>query len=365
MASTSNFVPQLPLPDIFGKLAYQTFQQTKNALSLAHKMAASRLTEWVLPESWHQPLQELSPELLSQLKQMNDNLMERDWEDAQEGVYPQSLLFESQWDDFLRYYPQVWLELGKVWQRLPKKNYQHFDAEIETQGYPKYYLQNFHHQPNGYLSDRSAELYDLQVELLFNGCANAMRRRILAPLKSELTANFAHLLPQQIRVLDVACGTGYTLRALRATLPKASLFGLDLSPAYLRRANQLLSQFPGELPQLVQGKGEELPYLDQYFHAVTSVFLFHELPGKIRQQVIEEAFRVLKPNGVFIICDSMQAVDRPEFTPMMENFPTLYHEPYYRHYIHDDLQLRLEQAGFTDIRIENHLVSKYWIARRG
>ena len=42
--------------------------------------------------------------------------------------------------------------------------------------YPDYY-QNFHHQTDGYLSDHQA-LYDLQVEILFNGSADAMRRRV-------------------------------------------------------------------------------------------------------------------------------------------------------------------------------------------
>lgn len=47
-------------------------------------------------------------------------------------------------------------------------------------------MQNFHHQTNGYLSDLSANLYDLQVEIFFGGLADAMRRYILAPLKRGL-----------------------------------------------------------------------------------------------------------------------------------------------------------------------------------
>ena len=59
----------------------------------------------------------------------------------------------------------------------------------------------------------------------------------------------------------------------------------------------------------------------KYFHAVSCVFLFHELPAAARQRVIEEAFRVTKPGGVFVICDSMQMLDSPEFEAMMGEFP--------------------------------------------
>ena len=230
-------------------------------------------------------------------------------------------------------------------------------------GYPDYYLQNFHYQTDGYLSDMSANLYDLQVEILFNGAADAMRRRILDPLKQGLQA-FAQVPPQQQKVLDIACGTGRTLKMLRGTLPKVSLFGADLSPAYLRKANQLLSEISGELPQLVQANAEELPYLDNYFHGLTSVFLFHELPAAARQNVINEAYRVLQPGGVLVICDSMQASDSPDFQTMMDNFPAIFHEPYYRHYTTDNLEERLMTAGFTNLKVENHFVSKYWTASK-
>ncbi|MBD0301777.1 MAG: class I SAM-dependent methyltransferase, partial [Tolypothrix sp. T3-bin4] len=216
---------------------------------------------------------------------------------------------------------------------------------------------------DGYLSDYSANLYDLQVEILFGGSADAMRRRILAPLKEGLKV-FSDVSPRQIRVLDVACGTGRTLKSIRAALSQASLYGTDLSPAYLRKAIEQLSQIPGELPQLVQANAEELPYLDNYFHAVTSVFLFHELPPTVRQRIIEECFRVTKPGGVFIICDSIQMSDAPELEPLMENFHETFHEPYYKHYSTDNLVERLEKAGFLNITTQDHFMSKYLIAHK-
>lgn len=343
------------------KLSYQTLQQSKNYLSLGHKTFFTQLQNLLYPPQ--EPSQKISPQAIATIQNRLNQLLEADWQDTQKGIYPESVLFDNQWTDVLINYPLLCLDLPQIWERISQKQYQEFSKEIDQQGYPSYYLQNFHHQTNGYLSDLSANLYDLQVELLFGGTADAMRRRILSPLKRELQ-KFQETQQKQIRILDVACGTGRTLKLIRSALPKASLIGTDLSPAYLRKANQLLSQNPGELPQLVQANAEELPYLDHYFHAVTCVFLFHELPPAVRQTVIEQCFRVTKPGGVFIICDSIQLSDSPELVEIMESFPSTFHEPYYKHYITDDLIDKLEKAGFQNIETQTHFLSKYLIAHK-
>ncbi|HBB32266.1 MAG TPA: SAM-dependent methyltransferase [Cyanobacteria bacterium UBA9273] len=351
------------MSDTLTKLAYQTFQQGKSVFALAHKSISSQLMNLVYPPVNQLKTQPVSPEILLQFRQKLEQIQETDWQDAERGVYPESLLFDNPWADFLRYYPEICLDLPRTWERTHHNQFQDFSPDIETDEFPSYYRRNFHYQTDGYLSDTSANLYDLQVEILFNGAADPMRRRILFPLKEGLKA-FDSVSPKQIRVLDVACGTGRTLRMIRGTLPQAALFGIDLSPAYLRKANQLLSDIPGELPQLLQAKAEELPYRDNYFHGISCVFLFHELPPSVRQRAIEQCFRVMQPGGIFVICDSIQAIDFPQLKPMMDNFPVMFHEPYYRHYITDDLVKRLEQAGFEAITTQNHFMSKYWIARK-
>lgn len=343
------------------KLAYQTFQQGKGIFGIAHKTLTTQLGQILAPHAKPET-EPLSAEALQIIQARAKRLLDRDWLDAEQGIYPTELLFDNAWIDFFRYYPSVWLDLPGIWERMGDRRHQDFSTHVRTEGYPSYYVQNFHHQTDGYLSDYSANLYDIQVEILFNGTADAMRRRILAPLKRGLEG--FDLAPHQLRVLDVACGTGRTLRQIRAALPSVSLYGVDLSPAYLRKANQLLSELPGELPQLVQANAESLPYLENYFHGITSVFLFHELPPEVRQTVIEESFRVLQPGGVFVICDSIQMSDSPELAVAMRNFPVLFHEPYYRHYTTDNLEERLEKAGFVSVQTEVNFMSKYWIARK-
>lgn len=346
------------------KLAYQAMQQSKSYFGLAHKALSSQLMSVVAPPPEREASASgLSPQVLLSIQQRMNQLLEQDWQDAERGIYSTDILFDNPWEDFFRYYPVLWADQPQVWNRVNNKQFEEFSPDIDLEDYPKYYARNFHYQTDGYLSDQSANLYDLQVELLFNGTADAMRRRILAPVKQRLAAaGFADA--PRTRILDIACGTGRTLRFLRDAFSKASLYGVDLSPAYLRKANQMLSERPGELPQLMQANAEELPYVDGFFQGVTSVFLFHELPAPVRQKVIDEAYRVVQPGGIFIICDSIQMADSPELKVSMEGFSAMFHEPFYRNYIEDDLNARLEAAGFEVLENQVHFMSKYWVARK-
>jgi ubiquinone/menaquinone biosynthesis C-methylase UbiE len=350
------------MPDTLTKLAYQTLQDSKSYLSLAHKTASIQIRKLLKPNDL--PNYPVPPEIISKLRQRSADLRVVDWQDAEDGVYPSALLFDEPWIDYLAQYPALCWDMLSIWQRADQKQYQEFSKDIDTSGYPNYYVQNFHHQTDGYLSDLSANLYDFQVEILFGGTADSMRRRVLAPLK-ECLKTFADVPAKQIKILDAACGTARTLQAVRAMLPHASLFGLDLSSAYLRKANEQLSRIPGELPQLLQGNIEELPYVDNYFHAITCVFLFHELPAPARQKAIEECYRVLKPGGTFILCDSIQVSDSPDMQPLMDGFHELFHEPYYRSYMEDNLVDRMHQAGFGSVQpTQVHFMSKYLIAKK-
>jgi ubiquinone/menaquinone biosynthesis C-methylase UbiE len=353
-------MPETLTPDTLTKIAYQTFQQGKQVFGFAHKTLSTQFLNTLSNKKRNEP-NPLNPEMLQAIQSRIDKLLEADWEDAEKGVYP------NRWDDFFRYYPELWIDLPKIWDRATNKRHQDFSEGISTEGYPDYYVQNFHHQTDGYFSDASANMYDLQVEVLFNGTAAPMRRRILAPLKQHLSQMpvTQSTTPQPVKVLDIACGTGNSLALINQAMPDVALYGVDLSPAYIRKAQENLAHSKGVVPaQLVQANGEELPFVDAFFEATTSTFLFHELPAAARQNVIDEAFRVTKPGGVFVICDSIQSIDTPEFEPLMENFPAMFHEPYYRHYISDDLVARLESAGFTEVETFNHFMSKYWVAKK-
>jgi ubiquinone/menaquinone biosynthesis C-methylase UbiE len=352
----------LSVRDPLARLAYTGLQQGRGLLGLAHKEISGLVRDAVAPAARPRTVP-VSPEMGAELQSARERLLELDWRDAEDGVYPRELLFEAPWLRWASVYPLLWLDLPSVWSRRIRRDWRDLPAGIDPDAFPSYYLQNFHHQSDGYLSGRSAALYDLQVEILFNGAADPMRRRILRPLVEGLRP-FADRPAGTLRVLDVGTGSGRTLRQLRGALPQAQLVGLDLSTAYLRQALDDLATSPGELPQLVQGNAENLPFADGSVQAVTCVFLLHELPGPARRRVIEEAFRVLEGGGVFLLADSAQLADSPQFSAAMENFHRTFHEPFYRDYIGDDIEARLVAAGFELVSAATHMLTRVWTARK-
>src|SRR5437868_5671828 len=186
----------------------------------------------------------------------------------------------------------------------------------ETRGKrPRYYLQNFHFQSGGWMTEGSARRYDTQVEVLFNGTANATRRQALPQLHEV----FAGRDQRKLRLLDIGCGTGRFLDFLKQTWPRLPALGLDMSEPYVRYAKRHLKRWSRF--KFTVGNAESLPMPDESQDAVTSIFLFHELPPKVRRIVFRECARVLKPGGRLVLLDSLQHGDQPDYEGILELFP--------------------------------------------
>ncbi|MEL7030582.1 MAG: class I SAM-dependent methyltransferase, partial [Pseudomonadota bacterium] len=225
-------------------------------------------------------------------------------------------------------------------------------TEARKQRYPRYYLQNFHYQTDGWLSRDSARLYDTQVETLFSGAADAMRRQGLVPIHDFMQARD----PRETRLLDIACGTGRFLSFLKQAYPAMEATGLDLSPDYLEEARQLTDGRRGL--DFVNANAEATPFEDASLDIVVSVFLFHELPPKVRRGVAAEIGRILKRGGLFVLVDSIQFGDRPGFDILIENFPAEFHEPYYLGYAREDLDALFGDAALTRVSLDMAFLSR-------
>ena len=160
--------------DQFSKIAYKTLQQGKSIAGLAHKEISARIMNFIVNDKEISTFN-LDKSLLIKIQDSMEHLREEDWSDAEKNIYPLKLLFDEPWLRYLTQYPKIWLDMPNIWNRRRKDKFVDLPKSVDTDNYPKYYLRNFHHQTDGYLSDFSASIYDLQVEILFNGSADAMR----------------------------------------------------------------------------------------------------------------------------------------------------------------------------------------------
>jgi ubiquinone/menaquinone biosynthesis C-methylase UbiE len=245
-------------------------------------------------------------------------------------------------------------DLGRIDRRRRERIHDEVraDAAGRAARYPDYYAQNFHFQTDGYLSDHSAAVYDFQVEVLFKGGADAMRRQALVPIAEHLRGRRI----RDQRLLDVACGTGRLLGFVKQNHPRLPAVGVDLSEAYLRRARRELGAW--SWIELTVGAAETLPFADASFDLATCVYLFHELPRAVRERAAAELARVLRPGGRLVLVDSFQRGDEPAYDGLLELFPLAYHEPYFADYVRHDLRALFAEVGLQPRSAERAHMSK-------
>ena len=282
-------------------------------------------------------------------------LLRRDLANVEAGIYPLPADHDGSLARLIERSRLFFEDLPDIHRRREDGNHQEVWTEDTGGKRPRYYLQNFHFQSGGWLTDDSARRYDTQVEVLFNGTANAIRRQALPPLHEK----FAGRDQRRLRLLDVGCGTGRFIDFVKQTWPRLPCLGLDLSEAYVAEARRHLKRWCWL--NLMVANGEAMPVPDQSQDAVTSTFLFHELPPKVRRIVFGEFVRVLRPGGRLVIVDSLQNGDEPDYDAMLELFPQNYHEPYYASYLGEDFGAIAKGCGLTHIRDDNAFVGKVMV----
>jgi ubiquinone/menaquinone biosynthesis C-methylase UbiE len=119
--------------------------------------------------------------------------------------------------------------------------------------------------------------------MLFHGFADDLAARLPA-------------MPE-IRVLEIACGTGILTERLLGRLgANGTLVATDLNEAMFQLAQQRIGPQPGL--EWRQADGGKLPFADASFDAIVCQFGLMFFPDKAAG--VREAFRVLKPGGSYL-----------------------------------------------------------------
>lgn len=171
-----------------------------------------------------------------------------------------------------------------------------------------------------------------------------------------LGALTAHLgnIPRK-RILQLTCAYG----ELTPTLADHSeeLHLNDVALIQLQLARQALSK-NGCIAQIVRMNAESLAYATDSFDTLVIFFLLHELPSEARQRALEEALRVLKPNGRLLLAE--YGVNRGKhllhrLAPFRWTMERL--EPFLHDFWHSDLHTQLQDCA-TRNKKSLHLVSE-------
>ena len=114
-------------------------------------------------------------------------------------------------------------------------------------------------------------------------------------------------LPDGGKGLDVGCGSGALTIACAKRNPTASFIGIDRWGKEYASFNKPLCESNAKAEGISnvsfrRGNAKDLDFPNEYFDAVVSNYVYHNIPGD-RQTYLLETLRVLKKGGTFAIHD--------------------------------------------------------------
>jgi len=330
-------------------LALEGAMYSRSGLYFLESYPLLYLDQYIRFGQFRKPEEQLSEDvLLSEVQ----NLIKKDIENIKSNVYPLSAVrIENPIKHSLNllkiYKDAVQVNLNK---KNNKSKVFSKKAKAKAKKLPDYYSRNFHNQTDGYLSEESANLYDQQVEILFRGTADPMRRIMLEAMRKFFSRD------ERFKLLEVSCGTGVSTFPLAKTFVNARITATDLSNDYIRHAKKNYADLKNVIFRKEQG--ERLKAKSDNYDAWCSTYMFHELPREVRSDVLKEAYRVLKPGGHIFVVDSVQEGDNPAFEGLLEQFPQNFHEPFYKNYTQHPMETMFQQAGFKGVDSSYRFSSK-------
>lgn len=154
--------------------------------------------------------------------------------------------------------------------------------------------------------DSIAPAYDLMNTAMTFGLHKRWREKALTALARLLADR-----DPEMRILDVATGTGDVAFRMAEIFPRAEITGIDLSDGMLDVARKKLEAIPVSrrpLIQFLKADCLQLPFADDSFAAVTVAYgvrNFARLPEGYR-----EMFRVLRPGGMLCVIELSEPRNR-------------------------------------------------------
>ena len=134
-------------------------------------------------------------------------------------------------------------------------------------------------------------------------------KRRMASQIIEGTADYVKM-PEGGRCLDVGCGSGALTIAVAKRNPGASVLGIDRWGKEYASFSKNLCESNARAEgvsnvSFQKGDATHLDFPDGAFDALTSNYVYHNIPSRDRQALLLESLRTLKKGGCFAIHDIM------------------------------------------------------------
>lgn len=299
-------------------------------------------------------------EEISRLKQILNEvwlLIQQDSERISAGIYPAKVLHPEWAKEHWLHLLQIWIQGYQSYlgvKARPKFNSQELDMEeMESlRDVSVHYRQHQKYAGNTFLDPHSISIYEHQMEMIYLGSVDAMRRLILAPMKKH----FRYSEGEGLKFLEIGCGSGRMTRFIKAAFPKAKITVLDASPIYLKAAQKNLKNY--SRIDFIQGDALDLPFKDECFDVVYSSFLLHEFSLEVRKKVLSEARRVLNSKGWVGLVDLIQIDDCRELNWILEQNWFIGDEPHIKEYSRNNLVGILKHFQFEEVGMERGFLGK-------
>lgn len=182
------------------------------------------------------------------------------------------------------------------------------------------------------------------------GKTNVFRRDSMLNEMNRQVWNRINIQNSSSEIVDFGCGMGATMRYFQKQAPTLNLKGISISEFQVEYGNQLLNRGNAEI---LKGNYLQTPFQDSSKDAVIAMESLCHCGHS--ERAFEEANRVLKQGGKFVITDAFLTKNEGDFS--------LIPKWVYKHlcnawglprlgYI-KQVKKQLQKAGFHDVEVEN------------
>ncbi len=207
---------------------------------------------------------------------------------------------------------------------------------------PDYARHEVHLQPGGYVGDElGGYLFHYGTNNFYHGLNDQDQfHRGVAERVEPPEGPLA-------RIVDLGCGVGQLTVVLKERFPQAETHGVDVGAPMLRYAHRRAVDLGVDV-HFRQALAHRTGFADGSVDLVTAYILFHEVPAEVGREIVAEAYRILRPGGVFEVFDFQTPLVAP--SPYYRYVVWIDHrfnnEPWSVEFMNSDFAATLKAAGF-------------------